>query len=97
MTAIESSPKYLDAVRELLGLESAKDVPTPSVPVHREQLMTGEMVEPAESTVCWWATPLHAGQGRADAHYEVSIRGSMLGKPTRGSMVAVKSLSWTTR
>ena len=64
VTATESSPKYLDAVRELLGLESAKDVPTPSVPAHKEQLMTGEMVEPAESTVCWWATPLHAGQGR---------------------------------
>ena len=29
---IESNPKYLDAVLELLGLEGAKDVHTPSVP-----------------------------------------------------------------
>ena len=29
---IENNPKYLDAVLELLGLEGAKDVPTPSVP-----------------------------------------------------------------
>ena len=40
---IESNPKYLDAVLELLGLESAKDVPTPSVPGHKEKLMTGEL------------------------------------------------------
>ena len=28
--------EYLDAVLELLGLESAEDVPTPSVPAHQE-------------------------------------------------------------
>ena len=32
---IESNPKYLDAVLELLVLEGAKDVPTPSVPAER--------------------------------------------------------------
>ena len=39
---IESNPKYLDVVLELLGLEGAKDVPTPSVPAHKEKLTTGE-------------------------------------------------------
>ena len=37
---IESNPKYLDVVLELLGLEGAKDVPTPSVRAHKERLMT---------------------------------------------------------
>ena len=32
---IENNPKYLDAVLESLGLEGARDVPTPSVPVNR--------------------------------------------------------------
>ena len=48
---IESNPKYLDAVLELLGLEGAKDVPTPSVPAHKETLTTGELLNPAETTV----------------------------------------------
>ena len=47
---IESNPKYLDAVLQLLGLESAKDVPTPSVPAHKGKLTTGELLNP---TVCW--------------------------------------------
>ena len=48
---IESNPKYLDVVVELLGLEGANDVPTPSVPAHREKLMTGELLDLAETTV----------------------------------------------
>ena len=48
---IESNPKYLDAVLELLGLEGAKDVVTPSVPAHKEKLKTGELLTPAETTV----------------------------------------------
>ena len=48
---IESHPKYLDAVLELLRLEGAKDVPTPSVPAHKERLTTGELLSPAETTV----------------------------------------------
>ena len=48
---IGSNPKYLDAVLELLGLEGAKDVPTPSVPAHKERLMTGELLSQAETTV----------------------------------------------
>ena len=32
MTTIENNPKYHNAVLELLCLECAKDVPTPSVP-----------------------------------------------------------------
>ena len=48
---IESNPKYLDAVLELLGLEGAKDVPTPSVPGHKEKLMTGELLNSSESSV----------------------------------------------
>ena len=51
VTTIASNPKYLDAVLELLGLKGAKDVPTPSVPAHKEQLMTGELLEPSETTV----------------------------------------------
>ena len=47
---IESNPKYLDAVLELLGWEGAKDVPTPSVP-HKEKLTTGELLSPAETRV----------------------------------------------
>ena len=79
MTTIESNPKYPDAVLELLGLEGAKDVPTPSVPAHKEKLATGELLNPARD--------------RADAQYEVSILGSMLGKPTQGSMIALKRVT----
>ena len=43
-TTIASDPKCLDAVLELLGLEGAKDVPTPSVPAHKEKLMSGELL-----------------------------------------------------
>ena len=71
VTTIESNPEYLDAALELLGLEGAKDVPTPSVPAHKEQLMTGELLEPSENTVyravCRWSTLLHARQGRHTA------------------------------
>ena len=63
---IESNPKYLDAVMELLGLEGAKDVPTPSVPAHKERLTTGKLLSPAETTVyrqcAWRFAPLHARQ-----------------------------------
>ena len=48
---IESNPKYFDAVLELLGLEGAKDVPTPSVPGHKEKLTTGELLDSPETTV----------------------------------------------
>ena len=72
---IESILKYLDAVLELLGLEGAKDVPTPSVPAHKEKLTTGELLNPAEVGGLLYYT-----QDRADAQYEVSILGSMLGK-----------------
>ena len=95
VTTIESKPKYLDAVLELLGLESAKDVPTLSVPAHKEQLMTGELLESAEITVhrqCVGGLLCYT-QDRADAQYEVSILGSMLGKPTRGSMTALKRVA----
>ena len=89
VTTIESNPKYLDVVLKLLGLEGAKDVPTPSVPAHKEQLMTGELLESAEVTVYRQCVGglLYYTQDRADAQYEVSILGSMLGKPTRGSVV----------
>ena len=79
---IESNPKCLDAVLELLGLEGAKDVPSPSVPAHQEKLTTGELlVQPRQQC------------NRADAQYEVSILGSMLGKPTQGSMIALKRVT----
>ena len=103
---IESIPKYLDAVLELLGLEGAKDVPTPSVPKHKEQLVTRRVVRAIRVH-----SVLYCTKDRADAQYEVSILVSTLGKPTRGSMIARKrvtrylkeretlstSLSWTTR
>ena len=73
---IESNPKYLDAVLELLGLEGAKDVPTPSVPAHKEKLTTGELLSPAETTAnrqCVGGFALlHSRQSR---QYEVSILG----------------------
>ena len=67
--AIESNPKNLDAVLELLGLEGAKDVPTPSVPAHKEKLTTGELLSPAETTgyrqcVGGGVALLHARQSR---------------------------------
>ena len=42
---------FRDAVLELLGLEGAKHVPTPSVLAHKEKLTTGELLSPAETTV----------------------------------------------
>ena len=65
---IESNPKYLDAVLELLGLEGAKHVPTPSVPGHKEKLMIGELLNSSETTVYRQCVGkfalLHAGQSR---------------------------------
>ena len=76
---IESNPKYLDVVLELLGLEGAKDVPTPSVPAHKEKLTTGQLLNPAETTEnrqCVGGL-LYYTQDRADAQCEVSILVSM--------------------
>ena len=92
---IESNPKYLDAVLELHGLERAKDVPTRSVPAHTERLVTGELLDPAGTTVYRQCVGglLYYTQDRADALYEVSILGSMLGKPTQRSMFALKRVT----
>ena len=92
---ITSRLHYLDAVLELLGLEGAKDEPTPSVPGHKEKLMTGELLNPFETTVYRQCVrgPLYYTQDRADAQYEMSILGSMLGKPTQGSMIALKRVT----
>ena len=95
VTTIESKPKYLDAVLELLELESAKDVATPSVHARKEQLTTGELLESAEVTVyrhCVGGLRYYT-QDRADAQYEVSNLGSMLWTPTRGSMIALKRVA----
>ena len=43
VTTTESKRKYLDAVLELLGLEGAKDVPTPCVRARKEQLVTRDL------------------------------------------------------
>ena len=56
---IESNPKYLDAVLELLGLEGFKDVPTPSVPAHKESSR-----DHSAPTVCWRFALLHARHSR---------------------------------
>ena len=74
-------------------------MPTPSVPGHKEKLMTGELLDLSEATVyrqCVGGLVYYA-QDRADAQYEVSILGSMLGKPTQGSMIALKRYLKTTR
>ena len=80
---------------ELLGLEGAKDVPTPRVPAHKEKLTTGELLSPAETTVYRQCVGglLSYTQDRADAQHEVSILGSMLGKPIHGSMIALKRVT----
>ena len=95
MVTIECYPKYLDAVLELLGLEGAKGVPTPSVPGHKEKLTIGKLLETSETTVYRQCVGglLYYTQDRADAQYEVSILGSMLGKPTQGSMIALKCVT----
>ena len=84
VTTIESNRKYLDAVLELLGLEGAKDVPTRSVPAHQEQLVTRDLLGPAEIAVYRQCVGglLYYTQDRADAQFEMSILGSMLWKPT---------------
>ena len=71
--SIESNPKYLDAVLELLGLEGAKDVPTPSVLSHKEKLTTGELLSPALTRVYRQCVGglLSYTKDRADAQYEV--------------------------
>ena len=71
---IDSNPKSLDAVLELLGLEGAKEVPTPSVPAHKEKLTTGELLSPAETTVYRQCVGglLYCTQDGADAQYELS-------------------------
>ena len=78
---IESNPKHFDAVLELLRLEGAKDVPTPSVPGHKEKLMTGELLNPSETTVYRQCVGglLYCTKDRADAQYDVSILGLMPG------------------
>ena len=57
--------------------------------------MTGELLSPAETTVYRQCVGglLYNTQDRADALYEVSILGSMLGKPTQGSMIALKRVT----
>ena len=95
VTTIESNRKYLDTVLELLGLEGAKDVPTPGVPAHKEQLVTRDLLGPAEIAVCRQCVGglLYYTQHRADAQFEMSILGSMLGKPTGCSMIALKRVA----
>ena len=80
---------------ELLGLEGAKDVFAPSVPRHKEQLVTRELLGPAEIAVFRQSVGglLYCTQDRADAQFEMSILGSMLGKPTAGSMIALRRVA----
>ena len=72
-----------------------KDAPTPSVPAHKEKLTTRELLNPAETTVYRQCVGglLYYTQDRPDAQYEVSILGSMLGKPTQGSMIALERVT----
>ena len=51
----------------------------------KEKLTTGELLSPAETTMYRQCVGglLYYTQDRADAQYEVSILGSMLGKPTQ--------------
>ena len=91
VTTIQSTRKCLDAVLELHGPEGAKDVPAPSVPGHKEQLVTRDLMGPAEIAVYWQYVGglLCYTQDRADAQFEMSILGSMFGKTTAGSVIAL--------
>ena len=87
--------KYLNAMLELLGLEGAKDVPKPCAPAHKEQLVTRDLLGLAEIAVyrqCFGGLLCYT-QDRADAQFEVSIFGSMVGKPTACSMPALKRVA----
>ena len=68
-------------------------MPTPSVPAHKEKLTTGELLNPAETNRQCIGGMLYYIQDRADAQCEVSILGSILGKPTQGSMIALKHVT----
>ena len=57
--------------------------------------MTGELLDSSETTVdrqCVGGL-LYNTQDRADAQYEVSILGSMFGKPYQGPMTALKRVT----
>ena len=61
------------------------------MPGHKEQLVTRDMVGPAEIAVYWQCVgglPCYT-QDRAHAQFEMSILGSMFGKPTAGSVIAL--------
>ena len=91
---IEGNPKCLDAVLELLGLETVKDVPTPSVPAHKQQVVTGDLLGPAEVTVyrqCVGGTALL--HGTTERMRSLRCRFLGLGKPTTGSMMALKRVA----
>ena len=91
---MECNPKYLDGVLELLGLKGAKDVPTPSVPAHKEKLTTGELLNPAEPTCTDSVLEVCSTTRKTEQMHSVrSILGSMLGKPTQGSMIALKRVT----
>ena len=95
VTTMESKRKYQDAVLELLGLEGAKDVPNAMCPCTqgtvREERLVGPGWDRRVPAVCWRVALLHAGQSRRAVW--VSILGSMVGKPTACSMIALKRVA----
>ena len=57
--------------------------------------MTGELLDSSGTTVyrqCVGGLLCYT-QDRADAQYEVSILGTMLGRPTQGSMISLKRVT----
>ena len=64
---IASNPKYIDAVLELIGLEGAKDVPTPSSCAQgkaHDRRIAESSRDQSVQTVCWRFALLHARQSR---------------------------------
>ena len=95
VTTIESNPKYLDAVLELLGLEGAKDVSTPSVPAaqgkaHDWRIAESSRDHSVQDSVLGCCSSTRKTE---QMHSVRSILGSMLGKPTQGSMIALNRVT----
>ena len=94
VTTMESKRKYLDAVLELLGLEGATDVPTPCVPAHKEQLVTRDLLGPAEIAVYRQCVGGYSTIRRTEQSRRLTCRfGSMVGEPTAWSMPALRRVA----
>ena len=87
VTTIESNPKYLDAGLELLGLEGAR--------TYKEQLTTGDLLEPSETTVYRQCVTVRGVNSGIDARESDSGARDSLIERERETLST--SLSWTMR